>query len=111
MSRLSHKPGRKSKYVHTLRSSGAYWEKVKRAIRVRDKHQCVLCKKLTELEVHHLTYYVNGQSIIGKEIEHLSKLVLLCEGCHQMVHEDLTHNFNPKNHAHKDNKARFLEGR
>jgi 5-methylcytosine-specific restriction endonuclease McrA len=110
MARLAHKPGRKSNYVHTLRSSGAYWEMVRRSVRIRDNHKCVLCKKQTELEVHHLTYYADGGSILGKEMQHLDKLVLLCSGCHQEVHEDLKHLLNPKNYAHTNHKAKFLEG-
>lgn len=109
MARLAHKPGRKSKYVNSLRSSGQ-WEEVKRRVRIRDNHQCVLCNNLTELEVHHLTYYSAGMSIVGKEMEHLDKLVLLCGRCHQEVHNDTTHKLNPKNYANKNNKAKFLEG-
>jgi len=54
---------------------------------LRDHHKCCKCGKTYNLEVHHKRYYVNGQSIIGKELNHLDSLMLLCEDCHQKEHE------------------------
>lgn len=50
-------------------------------------HRCQFCGKTYTLEVHHLTYYdENGQSIVGREAEHLDKLITLCGECHQKQH-------------------------
>ena len=45
-----------------------------------------MCGKDYGLEIHHKTYKVNGQSIVGKELEHLDCLITLCGTCHQRVH-------------------------
>ncbi len=44
--------------------------------------------KTYNLEVHHLAYKDEyGASIVGRELEYLDKLILLCDVCHQNVHE------------------------
>lgn len=85
MSRLQHRPGRRSNYVRGLQSP--LWREVCRRVRLRDGHRCQLCGKTYTLEVHHLTYYdEEGQSIVGREAEHLDKLITLCGECHQKQH-------------------------
>lgn len=84
MSRLQHKRGRKSNYSKSL--NNPYWEEVKRKVRIRDNHRCQMCGKDYGLEIHHKTYKINGQSIVGKELEHLDCLITLCGTCHQRVH-------------------------
>lgn len=84
MPRLQHKRGRKSKYRRVLDSD--YWREVCRLVRIRDGHCCQRCGKTYGLEIHHKTYYKNGQSIVGKELEHLECLTTLCEDCHQHEH-------------------------
>lgn len=88
MSRLQHKPGRKSSYVHRL-SNNPYWEKVCRKIRLRDGHKCRICGAAYPLEIHHIRYKVDGVSIVGNELEHMDCLVTLCGGCHEKVHKGL----------------------
>ena len=56
-------------------------------VRIRDGHRCIKCGKKYPLEVHHIAYFVNGESIIGREKEHLNMLVTLCASCHQKEHE------------------------
>lgn len=85
MSRLQHRPGRRSNYVRGLQSPE--WREVCRRVRLRDGHRCQLCGKTYTLEVHHLTYYdENGRSIVGREVDHLDKLITLCGECHQRMH-------------------------
>ena len=61
---------------------------------------CKICGSQLYLEVHHLTYFDNeGKSITGNEKQHLDKLVLLCSKCHEHVHKNLNHSFNPRNYA------------
>lgn len=88
MSRLQHKRGRKSAYVHRL-SDNPYWEKVKRKVRLRDGHKCRICGASYPLEVHHKRYKVNGVSIVGHELEYMDCLVTLCGGCHEKVHKGI----------------------
>ncbi|WP_110311827.1 HNH endonuclease [Dysgonomonas alginatilytica] len=47
-----------------------------------------MCGKDFNLEIHHKTYRLNGISIIGKELDHLDCLILLCEDCHQKEHKN-----------------------
>lgn len=85
MSRLQHRPGRRSKYV--LRLQSTEWQEVCRRVRLRDGHRCRICGKTYTLEVHHLSYRdAQGRSIVGREAEHLDKLVTLCAGCHEQQH-------------------------
>lgn len=100
MSRLKHKRGRKSNYVKTLQNND-YWEKVKRKVRIRDGFACKVCGSTIKLETHHITYMINGQSIIGKELEHLQCIVTLCEKDHQAAHSDRNHIYNPSNRMKK----------
>lgn len=103
MSRLNRKRGRPSNYRKSLKNN-AYWLRVKRKVRIRDNFKCVVCGAKTKLETHHITYYLHGKSIIGKELEHLEWLVTLCETHHQEAHDQLTHPFNPKNKFKKSVK-------
>lgn len=58
-----------------------------RRVRIRDNHRCRRCGKTYNLEVHHLAYKdEHGVSIVGHELEHLDKLILLCDVCHQKAH-------------------------
>jgi len=84
MSRLQHKRGRKSNYVRELGQS-EYWREVRQLVIARDR-SCRLCDSKLYLEVHHLRYYVNGISIVGREKEFLSELQLLCSKCHAKIH-------------------------
>ena len=104
MGRLSHKRGRPSKYRKSLH--GWYWNEVKRKIRLRDKYRCVVCGNRLNLEVHHIAYKVGGISILGKELEHLEWLALVCEDCHQAIHKNTEHPLNPKN-FHKQNMNEY----
>lgn len=83
---LQHRVGRPTKYLSSLKNN-PYWEQVKRAIRMRDGYTCTRCGKEGGYEVHHLTYYKNGVSICGRELEHLECLTLLCRNCHRLVHD------------------------
>lgn len=96
MSRLSHKKGRPTNYRKSLKNN-PYWEEVKAKVRWRDNFKCVECSAIIRLETHHITYYVDGKSIVGNELEHLNCLVTLCETCHEKVHKNANHRFNPSN--------------
>ena len=84
MARLQHKKGRKSNYSKSLNNE--YWREVRRKVLLRDDFKCVQCGSKLFLEVHHSTYYVNGLSIVGCELEHLEKLMTLCSNCHKKIH-------------------------
>lgn len=81
MSRLQHKRGRKSNYVLSYLQTD-YWREVRMMVIARDRC-CRRCGSRLYLEVHHITYYYKGQSIVGREKEFLFCLVLLCSKCHE----------------------------
>jgi len=87
--------GRKSAYLKSLNNSE--WQAVRRATRIRDRHVCVECGSEINLECHHISYYANGKSILGSEINFLYCMVTLCHTCHKKVHGDPLHRFNPQN--------------
>jgi len=87
--------GRKSAYLKSLNNSE--WQAVRRAARIRDRHRCVECSSEIDLECHHITYYQNGKSILGSEINYLHCVVTLCHQCHKNVHKTPLHRFNPQN--------------
>tara|TARA_R110002167_G_scaffold81296_6_gene222722 strand:+ start:8526 stop:8804 length:279 start_codon:yes stop_codon:yes gene_type:complete len=74
-----------------------YWETVKRKVKIRDGFKCVLCNVTAPLEIHHITYYVDGKNIIGNELDYLEWMVTLCEGCHTDQHFIPNTPFNPRN--------------
>lgn len=95
MGRLQHKRGRPSNYRKSLQKN-PYWEKVKRKVRIRDNFKCIVCGAKIGLETHHIAYYFNGKSILGRELEHLEWLATLCEKHHTEAHKE-NHLLNPKN--------------
>ena len=84
MARLKSKPGRKSNYLKSLNND--YHREVRRRAFLRDGFQCRDCHTKLRLELHHLTYYINGESIVGKELDHMECVITLCENCHQKRH-------------------------
>ena len=99
MSRLQDKRGRKSNYSKTLDSD--YWREVRMMVMARDR-KCKICGSTLYLEVHHLTYFApDGTKINGKEKDCLKRLILLCSCCHQKVHKDKSHEYNPKNYKNE----------
>jgi 5-methylcytosine-specific restriction endonuclease McrA len=95
MARLQHKRGRKSNYLKSLNNE--YQRTARERCLIRDKFQCRECGSRIRLEWHHITYYVNGESILGKEQDSPEWQVILCETCHQNVHDNPGHIWNPKN--------------
>lgn len=86
MSRLQKKRGRKSNYLKFLNSS-EYWAEVRRKALFRSNFQCEQCSNKLKLEVHHTTYWVNGINIVGKELEYIDYMMVLCEKCHKKEHK------------------------
>ncbi len=97
MARLQHKRGRKSNYLKSL--NNPYQKRARERCLIRDNFKCKICGAIAPLEWHHIAYYINGVSILGKELENdnLKWTVMLCESFHQAVHNDINHRFNPKN--------------
>ena len=88
--------GRPSKYRKSLQVD-ENWQEVRRRVKVRDKHSCRICGEKSGLEVHHITYFVDGENIRGHELNHLKWLITLCKGHHKFVHFHENHPLNPKN--------------
>lgn len=93
---MRHIRGRPSNYRKSLQNN-KYWNTVKRKVRIRDNFKCLVCGCKIRLEVHHITYYVNGKSILNKELEFLVWMVTLCEKDHDKAHKQFDHPFNPNN--------------
>ena len=97
VARLNHKRGRKSNYIKSLNNANHIKARLKALL--RDKYKCKLCPNKIYLEYHHINY-----SILGKELDedNLKWTVILCSKCHELVHKDLTHPWNPKNRNKRD---------
>ncbi len=95
MARLKHKRGRKSNYLKSL--NNPYQRTARERCLVRDRFQCRCCGEKIRLEWHHITYYVDGKSILGRELDYLHWTVILCEDCHEEVHNNKAHKWNPHN--------------
>jgi len=89
--------GRPSAYMKSLQED-TNWNEAKIRTRNRDGHKCVICSTKTNLDIHHLTYYVNGINIRGKELNYLHCLITVCASCHTDIHNDDGHPLNPKNY-------------
>jgi 5-methylcytosine-specific restriction endonuclease McrA len=92
MGRLKNKRGRKSNYVKSLNNDNH--REAKRKALIRDKFMCKLCTNRIYLEYHHISYHVLGKELKG---DNLKWTVILCENHHQEVHNNLNHEWNPKN--------------
>lgn len=96
MSRLKRKKGRPSNYRKDLQTNET-WKQARKKVLVRDKHVCICCGSRIKLEVHHITYYPDGKSIKGDELNQLQWLITVCSICHEKIHADSKHLLNPKN--------------
>ena len=88
--------GRPSKYRKGLQED-ENWRRVKQVVRVRDGHKCRICGAKIRLEVHHITYTLERESIRGRELEYPEWLITLCHDCHRQVHKNRNHLLNPQN--------------
>ena len=88
--------GRPSKYLKSLKSDDT-WNEARRKVKIRDRHQCRICGEKVGLEVHHITYFINGVSIRGNELENLKWLITVCRKDHEAIHKNPNHPLNPKN--------------
>lgn len=66
-----------NKYLKTKK-----WNKISNKIKKRDK-LCKKCFSSKNLNVHHLTY-----KHIFNEENHLKDLILLCNECHNKIHQE-----------------------
>lgn len=57
-------------------------DKLRNKILKRDNYQCVLCKSIEDIEVHHMQAIVRG----GSSIE--NNLITLCSECHRYAPEN-----------------------
>lgn len=58
-----------------------YWKAIATHARKKAGWKCQLCSNEGELHVHHPNY-----DILGKELKHLSELIVLCYACHGKFH-------------------------
>ncbi|CAA7196720.1 HNH endonuclease [Chryseobacterium potabilaquae] len=93
---MSRIKGRPSKYQKSLQND-ENWKEVKRKVKIRDKHQCRICGEKIGLDVHHITYFVDGETIRGQELEHLQWLITVCRKDHKIIHKNPNHPLNPRN--------------
>lgn len=79
------------------------WVKTRKGIRWR---RCWVCRKTTNLHIHHKTY-----SIIGTGIKKLcsNMIVVLCKECHFAIHESTRNNQTALRNAVKKFKRDFLK--
>ena len=96
--------GRPSKYRKSLQTDEV-WKEAKRKVKIRDRHQCRICGEKAGLEVHHITYFVNGETIRGKELENLKWLITVCRKDHEAIHKNPNHPLNPKNKFKQNGEA------
>lgn len=63
-----------------------YWIKRRKEFKSRNCGRCFICeKKSVSVSVHHKYYYHNGVSILNHEKD--EDLLLLCQDCHEKIHE------------------------
>lgn len=90
MSRLQNKKGRKSNYSKSLNNEN-HLEVRHRAL-LREGFKCKLCDKRIQLELHHINY-----KHLGNELNNMEWVVIVCGDCHQKIHNNQSHKWNPKN--------------
>jgi DNA mismatch repair protein MutS len=55
--------------------------------------ECILCKKQTKLETHHINYQKDCTEYVVKEKKHIGKnhisnLIIICDKCHDKIHSE-----------------------
>jgi 5-methylcytosine-specific restriction endonuclease McrA len=90
VSRLQHKRGRKSNYSKSLNNPNH--KEVRRRALLREGFKCKVCPAKIRLELHHIDY-----NFLGKELDNMNWVVILCDKHHQEAHNDINHIWNPKN--------------
>ena len=93
--------GRPSKYRKSLQID-ENWQEIRRKVKIRDEHKCRCCGSKRGLDVHHITYYVNGKSIRGLELENMKWMITVCRDCHTIIHQLPNHELNPNNKMKQD---------
>jgi len=68
-------------YEHYLLSPE--WRRKRQLVLKIYQNRCALCNSPNNLEIHHRTYWKNGESQVGRE--KLSDLVCLCQECHDLA--------------------------
>ena len=58
-----------------------YWKTISQRAKYKAGYQCKLCSSNKKLETHHPNY-----DILGKELQNMDKLVVLCHNCHDKFH-------------------------
>jgi 5-methylcytosine-specific restriction endonuclease McrA len=69
------------KSAHQAHLASPYWKSVRKLVKERDGHRCVLCNTPEDLTVHHRTY-----KHVGQEMDNLGDLTTLCRSCHEAYH-------------------------
>ena len=64
------------------------WQKLRTMCFERDGNQCQFCKRMENLQAHHVSYAHLGDE--NEEAE-LSDLMTLCKDCHQRLHDVMDH--------------------
>lgn len=86
----SERAARKQLYAEFLRSD--MWRAAARRVREKANNLCVLCRRVENLEVHHITYaFPNRPEADGKWPHGWlpvgdAGLVALCSDCHKLLH-------------------------
>ncbi len=95
ISDIQYKRGRKSNYLKSLNNENH--REVRNRALIREDFHCKLCEKRIRLELHHIDY-----EFLGKELENMQWVVILCEDHHQYVHNTPGHKWNPYNFKRTD---------
>lgn len=98
-----HQMSRKSSYQAHLASP--YWKSVRKLVKERDGHRCVLCNTPEDLTVHHRTY-----KHVGQEMDNLGDLTTLCRPCHEMFHAHSDAKRKAKRKPRRKMKPLYLSG-
>jgi len=59
-----------------------YWSAISQYKKKLVGNKCELCLSADDLQVHHKKYY-----ILGEELKHLDKLLVVCKNCHKRIHD------------------------
>jgi len=78
---VKHRANANMKYDEYLKSDT--WQDIRVIVKDRFGGRCATCNSNKDLHVHHRTYKNRGDYV-----NELNDLVLLCDKCHQMVHDN-----------------------
>lgn len=87
--------------TYTEYLQGKHWKGLRKALCLKPESKCGGCSSKHHLQIHHISY-----DRLGKELP--EDLVVLCDGCHKRVHDELDRLYPGRSTAWQTLRTRYI---